>query len=78
MPLKTKALISLAVAAQIPCHYCVWADTNTARQAGASNEEIAEAVGMAALTRHWSTLFNGLQVEFDTFKQDLGGTPATQ
>ena len=25
---KTKALISVAVAAQIPCHYCVWIDTN--------------------------------------------------
>ncbi len=70
---KVKSLISLAVAAQIPCSYCVWADTNTARQLGASDEEIAEAVGMSALTRHWSTLFNGLQVDFAQFKKDLGG-----
>lgn len=73
LPLKTKALISLAVAAQIPCHYCVWLDTNTARRAGASSEEIGEAVAMAAITRHWSALFNGLQIDFETFKQDLGG-----
>src|SRR5258708_40195972 len=64
LPPKVKALISLAVAAQIPCQYCVWADTNTAKQMGASDEEIGEAVAMSALTRHWSTLFNGLQVDF--------------
>jgi len=73
LPAKTKALISLAVAAQIPCTYCVWADTNSARQAGASDEEIAEAVGVAALTRHWSTYFNGLQIDFEQFKKEMGG-----
>lgn len=78
LPMKTKALISLAVAAQIPCAYCIWADTGTARQAGASDEEIAEAVAMAALTRHWSTMFNGLQIDLDTFKQELGGEIAGQ
>ncbi|HZP20000.1 MAG TPA: carboxymuconolactone decarboxylase family protein [Bauldia sp.] len=70
---KVKALISLAVAAQIPCSYCIWADTNTAKQMGATDEEIGEAVAMAALTRHWSTLFNGLQVDFAQFKKDFGG-----
>lgn len=73
LPPKVKALISLAVAAQIPCDYCIWADTNSARAAGATDEEIAEAVAMAALTRHWSTVFNGLQVDLDQFKADLGG-----
>ena len=73
---KVKSLISLAVAAQIPCHYCVWADTMSARQAGATDEEIAEAVAMAALTRHWSTFLNGMQVDFDQFKQELGGEMA--
>jgi len=70
---KVKALISLAVAAQIPCTYCVWIDTNTARQLGATDEEIAEAVAMAGLTRNWSTVFNGLQVDFETFKEEMGG-----
>lgn len=70
---KTKALISLAVAAQIPCTYCIWADTQNAKQTGATDQEIQEAVTMAALTRHWSTIFNGMQVDFETFKKDLGG-----
>ena len=70
---KTKALISLAVAAQIPCTYCVWSDTNAAKTAGATDEQVAEAVVLAGVTRHWSTVFNGLQVDFDQFKSELGG-----
>lgn len=73
---KTKALIAIAVAAQIPCNYCVWADTNAAKQAGATDEEIAEAVGVAAVTRQWSTYLNGLQVDFETFKSEMGGEGA--
>lgn len=71
---KTKALISLAVAAQIPCTYCVWMDTNTARQHGATDQQIAEAVALAGMTRNWSTIFNGMQVDFETFKAELGGS----
>lgn len=70
---KVKALISLAVSAQIPCNYCIWEDTESAKKAGATEDEIEEAVAIAASTRHWSTIFNGMQVDFETFKQDLGG-----
>jgi len=69
---KTKALIALAVVSQIPCHYCIWADSASARAAGASEEEIAEAVAVAATERYWSTMLNGLQVDFETFQQELG------
>ncbi len=71
LPPKVKALISLAVAAQIPCQYCIWADTMTARQLGASDAEIGEAVAMAGLTRNTSTLLNGLQVDFAQFKKEM-------
>lgn len=70
---KTKALISLAVAAQIPCSYCIYSDTLDARHAGATDAEIAEAVAVAGLTRNVSTIFNGMQVDFDTFKAEMGG-----
>ena len=33
---------------------------------------------MSALTRHWSTFFNGMQVDLDTFKKELGGETAKQ
>lgn len=70
---KVKSLINVAVGAQIPCRYCVFADTEAARAAGASEAEIKEAVGQAALTRHWSTILNGLQIDFDQFKAEMGG-----
>nr|WP_280952187.1 carboxymuconolactone decarboxylase family protein [Mesorhizobium sp. WSM3868] len=73
MPPKVKSLISLAVAAQIPCNYCVWSDTENAKRAGATDEEIQEAVALAALTRHWSTIFYGMQVDFAQFKKEMGG-----
>jgi AhpD family alkylhydroperoxidase len=72
LPGKTKALIALAVAAQIPCDYCIWSDTITAKQLGATDAEIGEAVAMAALTRYSSTTLNGLQVDKVQFKKEMG------
>lgn len=70
---KTKALISLAVAAQIPCRYCIWVETEIARKTGASQEEVAEAVAQAAYVRHWSTVLNGMQIDFEEFKKEFAG-----
>ena len=67
---KTKELMGLAVAAQIPCAYCVYFHTAAAKANGASDEEIKEAVAMAAIVRHWSTVMNGMQVDLATFKQE--------
>jgi len=68
---KTKELIGLAVAAQVPCEYCIMYHTEAARLNGASEQEIQEAVGMAAITREMSTMLNGLQVDKVQFKRDL-------
>jgi len=68
---KYKSLIGLAVAAQIPCKYCIIADTEFARADGATDAEIGEAVAMAGLVRHWSTWLNGTQVSETTFKKDV-------
>ncbi|HEY5946306.1 MAG TPA: carboxymuconolactone decarboxylase family protein [Kofleriaceae bacterium] len=68
---KTKELIGLAVSAQIPCEYCIYFHTEAARLNGATEEEIHEAVGMAAITREGSTLLNGLQVDKAQFKKDV-------
>jgi AhpD family alkylhydroperoxidase len=67
---KMKELIGLAVAAQIPCHYCVYFHTAAAKANGATDEEIREAVAMAAVVRHWSTVLNGMQVDLNRFKQE--------
>jgi AhpD family alkylhydroperoxidase len=67
---KTKELIGLAVAAQIPCQYCIYFHTAAARANGATDEEIRETVAMAAVVRHWSTVLNGTQVDLDGFRRD--------
>jgi AhpD family alkylhydroperoxidase len=67
---KMKELIGLAVAAQIPCQYCVYFHTAAAKANGASEQEIREAVAMAAIVRHWSTVLQGMQVDVAAFRQE--------
>jgi AhpD family alkylhydroperoxidase len=67
---KTRELVSLGVAAQIPCAYCIHAHTAKARSLGASEAEIREAVAAAAQTRHWSTVLNGMQYDLQAFKDE--------
>ena len=68
---KTRELIGLAVAAQIPCQYCVYYHIKAAKAAGASQEEIREAVHQASLTRHWSTILYGNQYDLDVYKSEV-------
>ena len=67
---KTKELIGLAVAAQIPCQYCIYFHTAAAKANGATDQDIRETVAMAAVVRHWSTVLNGMQVDLVSFKHD--------
>src|ERR1700731_1421133 len=67
---KTKELIGLAVSAQVPCQYCVYFHTAAAKANGATDEEVREAVAMAAISRHWSTVLNGMQTDLAAFKRD--------
>ena len=73
IPAKYSQLISLGVASQIPCDYCVYAHTTQAKMHGASDAEIQEAVASAANTRHWSTVLNGADVPYDEFKKQWDG-----
>jgi AhpD family alkylhydroperoxidase len=68
---KTKELIGLAVSSQIPCEYCIYFHTLAAKKNGATDQEIKEAVGMAAMTRMASTAINGMQVDKAQFKKDV-------
>jgi AhpD family alkylhydroperoxidase len=68
---RTKELIGLAVSAQIPCRYCIVAHTEFAKLNGATEAQIGEAVGMAAVTRHWSTFLNGAQIDETRFRADV-------
>jgi AhpD family alkylhydroperoxidase len=73
LPMKTKQLISVAVAAQVPCRYCIYADTQFAKASGATDRELREAIMMAGLTRHWSTVLNGSQIDPAAFDREVAG-----
>lgn len=68
---KTRELIALGVAAQIPCQYCVYVHDRNAREHGASEAEVREAVATAAHVRHWSTVLNGMAYDFQAFKAEV-------
>ncbi|MEK2644301.1 carboxymuconolactone decarboxylase family protein [Bdellovibrio sp. BCCA] len=68
---KTKDLVSLAVSSQVPCQYCTYLDTEFAKADGATAQEIKEAVAMAGLVRHWSTVLNGLRQEDKAFEREV-------
>jgi AhpD family alkylhydroperoxidase len=51
LPEKTKQLIAVAVAHTTQCPYCITGHTRLARRKGASDEEIMEAIWVAAEMR---------------------------
>lgn len=58
---KAKALMALAVAHAIQCPYCIDAWAVGSKSAGATLEEITEAVHVAAAIRGGASLIHGLQ-----------------
>ena len=75
---KTRELIALGVAAQIPCVYCVYVHNKNAKAEGASEAEIREAVAIAAHVRHWSTVLNGMGYDFEAFKAEVNKIHSTK
>lgn len=71
LDVKTKALIGLAVAAQIPCQYCVYYHTKIAKAHGATDAQIKEAIAEASLTRKWSTVLNGSDYDMQSFRKQV-------
>jgi len=68
---KNTELIQLAVASQIPCVYCVYFHRLSAKQYGATDQEINEAIALGAETRHWSMVIQGSGISFDDFKSEF-------
>jgi AhpD family alkylhydroperoxidase len=68
---KTKELIGLAVAARIPCEYCIYAHKLGAKHAGATDDQIKEAIAASALVRKMSTELNGSQYDLAEFKKQI-------
>ena len=71
LPKRTKELIGLGVAAQIPCIYCIEAHGEFAKLGGATDRELGEALAVAAITRHWSTFMYGIQADPEKFRGEV-------
>jgi len=59
IPVKYKELLAIAVAFTTQCPYCIEIHTNRAREAGASDQEIAETVLVAAALRAGAAVTHG-------------------
>lgn len=69
---KYQGLIDLAVASQVPCRYCVYMDKEfLLKVEGATEREVIEAVAIASIVRHWSTVLNGSQYDEAKFKREV-------
>jgi len=59
---KEKSLIALAVAHAVQCPYCIDAYSNDTVEKGYSNEQMMEAVHVAAAIRGGASLVHGVQM----------------
>ena len=71
IPSKYKELLQLSVASQIPCVYCVYYHRMAAKSAGATDEEIKEAVALGAQTRQWSMIAQGAETNLEAYKKEV-------
>lgn len=71
LPAKQRELIGLAVAATVPCHYCIYYHTKAAKNAGATAAELKEALAHAAQVRKWSTVLNGTMYDMEAFRKEV-------
>jgi len=59
---REKSLIALAVAHAVQCPYCIDAYSSTCLQKGADEEQMMEAVHVAAAIKGGATLVNSVQM----------------
>ena len=71
VPNKYRELIGVAVSAATKCEAATFYHTEMAKLHGATQEEIEDAVHFAKSTTGWSTYVNGLQLDFDQFKDEI-------
>jgi AhpD family alkylhydroperoxidase len=71
IPNKYRELIGVAIAGITKCRYCAFYHTEVAKLFGATDEEIEDALHFAKSSAGWSTYVNGLQIDFDQFKDEI-------
>jgi AhpD family alkylhydroperoxidase len=75
LPKKTKQLIAVAVAHVTQCPYCIRGHTTLAAQEGATEQEIIEAIWVAAEMRAGAAYAHSV-IALDAMNQRAGQAPA--
>ena len=63
--------MGVAIAAVMKCRYSSLFHTERAKMSGATDAEIEDAVLFAKLSSGWSATLNGLQIDYDQFKEEM-------
>jgi AhpD family alkylhydroperoxidase len=71
IPNKYRELIGIAISGVTKCRYCAFYHTQLAKLFGATDEEIEDALHYAKASAGWSTYVNGLQLDFEQFKEEI-------
>jgi len=71
IPNKYKELIGVGISAAVRCRYCSLFHAEMAKLSGATDAEIEEAVHFAKSSAGWSTYLNGMQIDYDQFKDEV-------
>jgi AhpD family alkylhydroperoxidase len=71
IPNKYRELIGLAISGVTKCRYCAFYHTEVAKLFGATDEEIEDALHYAKSSAGWSAYINGLQLDFEQFKDEI-------
>jgi len=71
IPNKYRELMGLAISAVTKCRYCTLFHTEVARLNGATDAEIEDAVHYAKSSAGWSAYLNGLQVDYEQFRDEV-------
>lgn len=67
---REKALIGVGVASAVSCQYCAYFHTEEARLSDVTDEELREAVNLAADTKYFSTIIHGHETDLEDFKAE--------
>tara|TARA_B100001093_G_scaffold467665_1_gene487052 strand:- start:1679 stop:2089 length:411 start_codon:yes stop_codon:yes gene_type:complete len=69
---KEARLVAVAVSAALRCEYCIAAQMESAKNEGATDDEIKAAIQIAGEIQRFSTLLYGNEFNWDKFNKMIG------
>jgi AhpD family alkylhydroperoxidase len=72
LPAREKALIGLGAASAMGCEYCIHFHREEAKLEDVTEDELEEAVNLAASVKYFSTIIHGAETDLDEFKEETG------